>query len=279
MLRSLRRTAIMTVDLEDYRHHEQERMSGVRGDFYADEVAHQTELLLDTFDAHDISATFFTVGELASRLPQTMWRRLGARHRVGCHGHRHRHVHRLGPQAFVDDVVQGRAALQDATGSPVQSYRAPYFSADGCDPWFGEGLANAGFRLDSSRRITFMKTPGGVAPLAGAGDRVVEVPLMSVGLGSKRLTIIGGTYFRLLPLAAIERLLDRAYAQGFAPMVYLHPYDIDPDADALRFSGMGLRGRLGDRVRRIGRMSVSDKLAALSRRYQFGPAERLLGKS
>lgn len=266
----------MTVDLEDYRHHERERLTGVRSDFFPEEVVRQTERLLDLFEEHGITATFFTVGEIAARLPAATWRRLTAAHRVGCHGHRHRHVGRTGAVGFRDDVRAGKAALEDASGATVESYRAPYFSADGCDPWFGEHLAEAGFRLDSSRRIAAPCAAGGITRLPGAGDEVAEVPLMSVGVGSKRLTVIGGTYFRLLPLPVIEGLLDRAGAQGFAPMVYLHPYDVDPDAERLRFAALPLRGALGDRVRRWGRGGVAAKLAALCRRYDFSPAESLL---
>ncbi|MBL4684027.1 MAG: DUF3473 domain-containing protein [Nannocystaceae bacterium] len=273
---SPRRKGVMTVDLEDYRHHERERLTGVRTGFHPEEVGTQTERLLDLFEANDIGATFFTVGELAPRLPKTLWRRMAHGHRVGCHGYRHRHVHRIGAATFRDDLRAGKNELQDTTGLAVDSYRAPYFSADRCDPWFGEALAEAGFSWDSSRRLALMRSPGGVTSLPGGGDTVREVPLMSVGLGSKRLTVIGGTYFRLLPLAAIERLLDRAYVQGFAPMVYLHPYDIDANAEHLRFSGLGVRGALGDRVRQWGRGGVADKLAALCRRYDFGPLESLL---
>ena len=119
-------------------------------------------------------------------------------------------------------------------------------------------------------------TPGGGTSLAGAGDAVLEVPLMSVGLGSKRLTVIGGTYFRLLPLALVEGLLDRAHARGFVPMVYLHPYDIDASAEHLDFTGLPLRGWLGDRVRHLGRSGIGDKLAALRRRFEFSPVESLM---
>lgn len=272
----MRHRAIMTVDLEDYRHHERERLTGVRADYHPDEVARQTDLLLDGFARLEIGATFFTVGELGKRLPPGTWRRITERHRVGCHGHIHRHVGRAGRDFFAEDIRRGKATLEDAAGVAVDSYRAPYFSSDGADPWFGEELAEAGYRLDSSRRIAFMRTPGGVTTLPGAGDTFAEVPLMSVGMRGRRLTVIGGALLRVLPLKVILTLMERARVGGFAPMVYLHPYDIDREAEPLRFSGVPWRGRLGDVVRRVGRDGVWAKVEALTKYYDFAPAESLV---
>ena len=272
----MRHRAIMTVQLEDYRHHARERLTGVCADYHPDEVARQTDRLLDGFARLDIGATFFAVGELGKRLPPGTWRRITERHRVGCHGHIHRHVGRAGREGFREDVRSGKAVLEDVAGVAVDSYRAPDFSADGTDPWFGEELAEAGYRLDSSRRIAFMRTPGGVTTLPGAGDAFAEVPLMSVGMRGRRVTVIGGTTLRALPLRVIVALMERARVGGFAPMVYLHPYDLDPQADPLRFSGVPWRARVSDVMRRYGRDSVWAKIEALSRRYAFAPVETLL---
>jgi len=272
----MRRFAIMTVDLEDYRHHERERLTGVRADYHPDEVARQTDLLLDGFARLNIAATFFTVGELGRRLPPATWRRITERHRVGCHGFTFRHVGRAGRDFFAEDVRRGKEVLEDVAGVAVDSYRAPYFSSEGADPWFGQELAAAGYRLDSSRRIAFMRTPGGVTTLPGAGDAFAEVPLMSVGLRGRRLTVIGGSALRVMPLRVIVGLMERARAGGFAPMVYLRPYDLDREADPLRFSGVPWRGRLGDAVRRVGRAGIWAKVEALAEHYDFAPAESLL---
>ena len=43
----------------------------------------------------------------------------------------------------------------------------------------------------------------------------MEVPLAAIGPGSKRLTVIGGTYFRLLPLRWIVSLLEWARGGSF----------------------------------------------------------------
>jgi hypothetical protein len=181
----------------------------------------------------------------------------------------------LGPAGFARDIRAARLALEDVTGRPVVSYRAPYFSSDGCDPWFGRAIAEAGFTIDSSRRLR--ATPPGFAgtlPLEGSGGAVREVPFPAVGYGPRRVAVIGGTYFRLLPLPCVTWLLRRGRAGGFLPMVYLHPYDLDPTAAPLGYEPFRHWGPfLAEQVRRLGRQSATEKLRALAREYNFQPVE------
>ena len=271
-----RRTAILTVDLEDYRRQELRDHLGQPQPSNPAEVERQVELLLELFESCAATATFFSVGRLVEELSPSVWQRITAKHRLGCHGHEHLRVSEQGPERFRADVRTAKKTLEDAAGVPVVSYRAPYFSADGCDPWFGEVLGEAGFRLDSSRRYaTMARGSGGTPALEGSQGRVKELPLCSLGVGAKRLTVIGGTYFRLLPLPVIERLLARAEALGFVPVVYLHPYDIDPSAAPLAYPAGYMKERGGDWMRRRGRASAGDKLRALAQSYVFRSAETL----
>jgi hypothetical protein len=277
-----RRRAVLTVDLEDYRRQELQRQFHGAFPPHPREVERQLDRLLEIFAAVEARATFFTVGRLTAELDARAWSGIGAEHEIGCHGHDHLDVRRQGPAAFLGELRRARSALEQRLGRSVVSFRAPYFSSDGCDPWFGESLATAGFRLDSSRRFTAPPRDfRGTCALPGSGDAVLEVPLPSIGVGRKRLTVIGGTYFRLLPRAVIRALLARVEAVGFVPLVYLHPYDIDPDAGPLELpSGQGSvrrwKARAGDRLRRSGRDTVAAKLHSLAETWDFRPIESLL---
>ncbi len=268
----VRATAILTVDFEDYRRQQLRDVLGNDVPPSPAEVLRQLELLLNLFNDCAAEATFLSVGRLVNDLPSSVWTSILRRHRVGAHSYEHQFVDQLGPRRFADDVRKAKAVLEDAAGCEVLSFRAPYFSNDGCDPWFGEILAEAGYRIDSSVRLT--QAPVSPYTLAGSGGRVVEIPLPCYGVGRKRLTVIGGTYFRLLPFWAIERLLKRAESDGFTPMIYLHPYDIDTAAAPLDFHVDEInRGsvvdRAGDLMRRSGRGSVAGKLRELSQHYRF----------
>jgi peptidoglycan/xylan/chitin deacetylase (PgdA/CDA1 family) len=208
-----------------------------------------------------------------------VWRRITHVHSVAAHSFQHHAVWGRTPRAFLEDIVATKAALEDATARPVVAYRAPYFSVDGCDPWFGEALAEAGYRIDSSVRLSTPPTGfAGTLPLAGGGGMVTEMPLQSIGRGRTRVTVIGGTYFRLFPLKLIQHLLRRAERAGFIPMIYIHPYDLDPDAPLLDFppGARHLMHRLGDRFRHVGRESAVDKLRALSQSFEFRTLESFL---
>lgn len=265
------------MDLEDYRRQELRDHLGRPQAPNPAEVERQVELLLALFESCAATATFFSVGRLTEELDRSIWGRITARHRLGSHGHEHARVAQQGPSAFAADVSAAKKALEDVAGVEVLSFRAPYFSADECDPWFGEALANSGFRLDSSRRLSALPAGArGFTSLPGAGGAVRELPLCSLGFGQKRLTVIGGTYFRLLPLPAIRNLLARSEAMGFIPVVYLHPYDVDPDALPLEYPPGYLKQRGGDWIRRRGRNSTGDKLRALCDSYAFQAAEALV---
>jgi peptidoglycan-N-acetylglucosamine deacetylase len=273
-----RRKLAMTVDFEDYRRQELRDHLGEPRPANPAEVEQQLDMLLELFDRLGAQATFFSVGRLTGELNPSVWRRIVARHRLGCHGHEHQRVFALGRDGFRDDLHQAKLTLEDASGTAVDSFRAPYFASDGTDPWFGEVLAAEGFRIDSSRRLGAPPPDfAGTYQLDGAGGQVLEVPLPSIGYGPKRLSVIGGTYFRLLPLRLIRGLLERTEQQGFLPIIYLHPYDIDPDAPPLAYPRWGYwRHKAGGWMRRIGRGSAAAKLRALTDTYEFESLEQLL---
>lgn len=243
------------------------------------EVERQTGLVLDALELCDGRATFFVEGRLIDDLPKSLWKDIASRHRVACQGHAHRPVYRHDPVSFADDIRTGKRELEDTTGEEVIAYRAPDFSSEGCGAWFGEQLAEAGYRLDSSLRLEEPSEPfSGTLPLQGSNERVTEIPLMSVGWGGgKFLTIIGGAYLRVLPLATIRLLLERAESSGFLPMIYLNPYDMDANAPPIDVGeGRPWWTKAVEAVRRAGRDTVRDKLEALTYRYRFEPVESVL---
>jgi hypothetical protein len=269
---------LLTIDLEDYRRQELRDHRRQDEPPHADEVRRQLDHVMAVLETCDARATFFSVGRLAAELSSGVWGAITARHRIGCHGYEHLSVESLGRMGFEEDLRVAKDALENASGQPIVSYRAPYFSGERCDPWFGETLTRLGFALDSSRRL---RSPPpafqGTLPLPGAGGTVREVPLPSIGYGSKRITVIGGSYFRLLPMRWIIRLLEWAQARDFIPMVYLHPYDLDPTSAPLEYERFRhWFPRLGDQIRRLGRRTAVMKLRSLARIYEFRPIESLI---
>lgn len=196
-------------------------------------VERNVDRILALLDAAQVKASFFCLAWVAKRAPHMVRRIADAGHEIASHGCHHQRVETLGPQAFANDVVQSKAVLEDMSGQKVVGYRAPNFSISHRTSWAHGLLVDAGFRYSSS-----------VAPFAhdhygwpGAkrvpwtpvrGHDFLEIPIATCRLFGRILPCAGGGFFRLYPYTLSRWLLQRAQAQGIAPIFYLHPWEFDP---------------------------------------------------
>jgi hypothetical protein len=273
-----RRRALLTVDLPTRVHPHDGDLGGLRPVPRPEDLERQVERAMEALERRGLRATFFAAGKLAAVLPADLWRRMAQQHHVGCLGFEGRAPASVSVESFREDVSMGRRALEDVTGARVVAHRAPDFVGDAAPPWFGEVLVEVGYAIDSSR-LEADPPEGftGLECLSGPTGEVVEVPLMAVAVGSRRFAVVGGSQFRLLPLASIRLLLERAETLGFRPMLFLHPEDFDTKAAAVESQGpLAWVARAGEVVRRVGRDTVEEKLEALGYRYAFEPLESVL---
>lgn len=274
-----RRKALLTVDLPTRVHPHDTDLGGLRPVPRPEDLERQIERTLETLERCAVQATFFSVAKLVPVLPAVLWRRVAEHHHIGSMGFTGRPVVTMGVDDFREDASAGRRALEDVTGAPVVAHRAPDFVADEIEPWFADALVETGHAIDSSRLVADPPEGfSGLLPLGATEGGALEVPLMAVAVGSRRFAVVGGSQFRLLPLASIRLLLDRAETLGFAPMVFLHPEDFDTTAAPAEPQGpLAWVGRASEAVRRAGRGTVEEKLNALGYRYAFEPLESVLG--
>lgn len=274
-----RAPAILSVQLDDELRLDRERQGQV-GPGDPALVERRISLAIEALAQLDVRATFFAEGRLAAEVSRATWRSLVERHELGCQGLSRTPVGRLGPERFADDARRGREALQDAAGISVQAFRAPEYAVEGCDPWFGAGLRDAGYSADSSQRLPILpdNAARGRFELVGSDGRVLETPLASLSLGAQRSLVLGSATFRMLPLPTIRVLLERAEGQGFVPQVVLQLSDFDPDAGA-NAPESGLRARFEHMLRNAGREGVIGKLQQLGFRWSFGPLALALDRS
>jgi peptidoglycan/xylan/chitin deacetylase (PgdA/CDA1 family) len=94
-----------------------------------------TPAMLEVLAAAGARAAFFLVGEQVERRPELAARIAAAGHLVALHGHRHRLQLRLRASEVAVDLLRGRAAIEDATGTAVRWHRPPYgiYSPRGLD--------------------------------------------------------------------------------------------------------------------------------------------------
>jgi len=226
----------------------------------AGEIVAPTLDLLDLFDEHGVSATFFVLGEVAEWYPDLV-REIGRRgHELACHGMRHVDMTVLGPDRFRRELVSAVETIERIAGTRAVGYRAPnlvYAS------WATRILEDEGFLYDSSvcvsRPLSGKYQGYGKAPvhpylpayddIARPGDaRLVELPLPGVPI----LRLPGGSSIatRLLGYSATRLALAVAIRRGNTAY-YLHPWELarPPDGGDRSLKNVLFRWRTGSWMR------------------------------
>lgn len=240
-------------------------------------VVATTERILDILDRERVRATFFILGWVAERQPDLVREIASLGHEIGCHGYGHRMIKHLTRSEFKRDVTRAKSALEDAIGHAVLGYRAPTFSITRETVWSLEVLCEAGFRYDSSifpivhDRYGISDAPRFPHRLkAPNGCEVAEFPMSTVMLLGRRVPVAGGGYFRLMPYALTRRALRRINREGQPAMVYLHPWELDPDQPRLPVGPL-------TRIRHLVNIGKTEaRLVRLLGDFAFGPAADVL---
>lgn len=196
-------------------------------------VIENTAAILGILDKYSVRATFFVLGWIAERAPEivTMIREGG--HEIASHGFSHRRVGDLGPDGFRTDLLRSLEALANAGADDIRGFRAPSFSITSAEPWAFDVLKECRFVYDSSVVPTGLHPSYGIrdAPLSPYEVRhdLWEVPLTVIRVLGYGVPAGGGAYFRLFPYGMTRRILDRVNREERPCVVYLHPWELDPE--------------------------------------------------
>lgn len=270
-----------TVDVEDYF-----QVSAFEGtvrrdawDRYECRVVANTRRVLRLLDRHDVRATFFVLGWVASRYPQLVREIDNAGHEIGSHSFWHRLIYRQTPEEFREDLRQSRDVLGNILGKPVTAFRAPSFSITAESLWALEILAEEGFQVDSSifpinhDRYGIPSTERWPHRRETTFGSLWEVPPSVLRIASVSLPVAGGGYFRLYP-AAWTLFCLRRFQRARRPFVfYIHPWEFDPDQPRIP-----VNSRLS-RFRHYVNLSRTEaKVDRLLRAGLFGKLSEVLGQ-
>jgi polysaccharide deacetylase family protein (PEP-CTERM system associated) len=241
------RTHVLTVALEDYFHVTPLQTVIPEDRWYRFEMRLEasTRRTLDLLDECGASATFFVLGWVADAAPELVREVVSRGHEVASKGYYHRSLHRVSREAFREDAVRSKEALERATGRRVLGYRLAQQWLRPADAWVLEVLAESGYEYDSSVRLmfrTYADEPWRQFPYRTtvAGRPFLEVPLSSIQLFGMHVPIAGGNYFRQFPDFLVRRAVAHWDAHYPAPFVmYFHTWELDPDQP--RINGVPLR--------------------------------------
>lgn len=244
-------------------------------------VVTNTRRLLDLLEEYQVAATFFVLGWVAERHPALVREIHERGHEMGCHGYAHRLVYQMTPRQFFEDTTRARQAIEDATGAPLLGYRAPTFSIVRESLWALDILEGMGFGYDSSI-FPIVHDRYGIpdAPRfpyrvqLPSGGHMAEFPLTTFTVLGQRLPVAGGGYFRLAPYALVKAALRHVnHAEGQPVIVYLHPWELDPDQPRLPVGPL-------TRFRHYVNLDTThQKLRRLLVDFQFAPIGQILRRA
>jgi peptidoglycan-N-acetylglucosamine deacetylase len=285
----VRPALLLSFDFEDW-HQLVHRMLGLDDwDVRGDALERQTSALLELLDEIDAKATFFLLGITARRYPDLVAEIVARGHEPASHGFGHERVHSQTRDEFRRDVADSVEVIEQLAGRPPLVYRAPAFSINRRTPWAYGELADLGFRYDSSLYDS-PKVPDRIRGIPAApyrlelegGGELWELPISVTTIAGRAVPIGGGSYWRLLPRRALFAGLRRATEANSFPVLYFHPYELDPEPLRARLPpSPSTRQRLKalERAawRNAGRSLVARRLRAAAREFRLVSYEQAYG--
>ncbi len=209
-------------------------------DSFESRVRRPTERILELLADHGVQATFFVLGWIARRHRELVRQIAEAGHEIGSHSDRHQLVYDQSPEEFREDLRRSKDVLEEITGKPVRSFRAPSFSITRRSLWALDVLVESGFRYDASvfpivhDRYGIPDAPLRIHRIERAAGTLIEVPGTVARVCGMRLPVGGGGYLRLYPWFVTRRLLRRIERRDRRPVVvYVHPWELDPNQPRL----------------------------------------------
>jgi len=225
---------ILTFDVEEWFHILDNKKTKTISDWiHFDSRIHLgMDLIYDTLEKTEKSATFFVLGWLAEKNPKIIREISDRGFEIGSHSHLHQLAYEQDQKTFYNDVEKSIKTLEDITGKKVTSFRAPGFSITENNKWAFEILHDLGITKDSSV-FPASRAHGGLPSynlavpsiLEYNGIKLKEFPINTHTILGKPVIFSGGGYFRLLRYKTINNwTLQSNYV-----MTYFHPRDFDSD--------------------------------------------------
>lgn len=226
---------LLSFDFEDWHQLVHRRLGRPDWDSRGDALERQAEAIFDLLTELKAKATFFVLGMTAERYPDLVREIASRGHELACHGFAHERVHAQTRDEFRRDVEHCAQLLEHLGGRRPHGYRAPAFSITRDTPWAYETLSELGFRYDSSQYDS-PRIPRRIRPVPPtpyrlelpSGREIWEFPITVWRIRGRAVPIGGGAYWRVVPAAVLRRALRQVAAENAYPVLYFHPYELDP---------------------------------------------------
>jgi polysaccharide deacetylase family protein (PEP-CTERM system associated) len=281
---------LLSIDFEDWHQLVHRGLGRADWDARGPALERQTAAIFELLDELNGTATFFVLGMTAERYPDLVRAIAAKGHELACHGYSHRRVPTQSRDELRADIERCAELVEQLGGKRPLGYRAPAFSITRETPWAYDVLAELGFRYDSSQYDSprIRSRIGGVPHTPyrlelGEGREIWEYPITVWPVKGRPVPMGGGAYWRVLPTAVLKRALRDVTAESSHPVLYFHPYELDPQP--LRAS---LPGSPTPKQRALaawksvqrnpGRRLVADRIRAIAQDYKLVSYEEAHGE-
>ncbi len=89
-----------------------------------------TQQLIDILAKYDVKATFFVVGDWATKYPESVKALADAGHEIMNHSDKHKHMPQLSAEQIVADVTAANEKIAASSGTTPTLFRPPYGEYD-----------------------------------------------------------------------------------------------------------------------------------------------------
>lgn len=238
-------------------------------------VVANTERILDLLATHHVRATFFILGWVADRHPELVRAIADGGHEIGTHGYWHRLVYEQTPTEFAEDLARSLVAIKRAGSNiAILGYRAPAFSITTRSLWALDILREQKLTYDSSIFPLSYHDRYGIPDAQRFAHQhqngLWEFPVSTLRFGQKNVPVAGGGYFRIYPLLATRYAIRRLNQEQQAAVVYLHPWEFDPEQP--RVGGASLFSRFRHYTNLA---KTYQRLKTLLTEFQFAPMQEV----
>ncbi|MBI5228676.1 polysaccharide deacetylase family protein [Candidatus Micrarchaeota archaeon] len=207
----------------------------VKRERFEERLESQLDALLKAFDKHNVTTTFFVVGELAARHPVLFEKIKEENHEIASHAITHKELSEVKEEEFRKEAMKIKKLL-----GRVKGFRAPIFSLSQKNSFIIDVLKKNRFLYDSSI-VPSVTTEYGAfgAPFKPyrissanifkehATSKFIEFPILTIGFGPFRIPAGGGFFLRLLPIELTELAIKKMNHGGAPATLYAHNWEFD----------------------------------------------------
>ena len=229
---------ILGIDFEEWYHPELIK-DHVKNDQKIPKIFKGIDIILDLLNKHNISATFFVVGEILQHDPELIDKIISNDHEIAFHTMHHDRIDSPNFSNKFDDELK---EFQKLTNDKSKGFRAPTFSLNEKSSFIIKMLEKYNYIYDSS--IMPAKTSMYGNPNAekkpykitsenlennSENGKLWEFPLMVTKLLGKQIPAAGGFYLRTLPLYMIKNAIKNYEKEHMPACFYVHSWELTPE--------------------------------------------------